>query len=213
MGLRCAAAAPLLAALLGVATGCTPNAIAGTEPRGDARSEAAPGAAPSAGAAVGGDAGAAPGLAGAGAGASANQDEALPALASEDLTRRAKHLVEAIAQDSPHLAGDFMFPREGYVAAKDAQDPSRAWDKTVSAPFAKRVHVLHKRMKGLERGQFVGIELGHTVTQITPRKKDFKKPLWRVKHSKILVNVDGRMQRIELGELTSYRGAWYVTRL
>ena len=206
-----------LGALAIVAAGCTPNAIAGTDRQaGKPAASASPDAGPKSGRDAGTTIGTAPSGSSAAVASAPDAgpaDDALPAMASEDLTLRARHFIEAVAQDSPQLAADFMFPREGYVATRDASDPSKVWEKNVNVPFQKRVHVLHKRMKGLERAQFVGIELGHSVTQVTPRKKDFKKPLWRVKHSKILVSIDGRVQRVELGEMTGYRGAWYLTRI
>lgn len=145
--------------------------------------------------------------------AGAPADEALPPSGSEDLTQRARHLVEAIAQDNPELAADILFPREAYLQARDSSDPAKAWEKHVRAPFAKQIHTLHKRSKGVEKAELVGIELGHSVGQISPKKKDLKKPLWRVRHSKVTMAVEGKNQRVEVAEMTSWRGAWYVTKL
>jgi hypothetical protein len=143
----------------------------------------------------------------------AGQDEALPPATSDDLASRAKHLLEAIAANNPELAADIAFPRDAYLASRDASDPSRAWEKNVRGPFARSVRTLNKRMKGLEHAQFLSIELGHSLTQVTPKKKDWKKPLWKVRHSRIAVSVEGRTQRIEIAEMTGWRGAWYVTKL
>jgi hypothetical protein len=140
-------------------------------------------------------------------------DEALPTVSTEELRRRAQHLIEAIAQDSPALAGDLIFPREGFVSARDTRDPTKAWERSVSNPFERRIATLHKRFHGLEQAQVVSVELGHAAAQMTPRTHEWKKPLWRVKHSRVLVSVGGKVQRLELPELTAWRGAWYVTRL
>ena len=72
---------------------------------------------------------------------------------------------------------------------------------------------IHRRSKGIEDAQFVAFELGHAVLQITPKKHDWKRPLWRVFRSKITYVIDGRTQRLEIAEMTSWRGNWYVTKL
>ena len=141
------------------------------------------------------------------------EDTAMPASSGDDLQVRMRHLLEAISQDNPDLASDALFPRDGYVASKDATDPQKAWEKRVSVPFRRSVERMHKRMKGIEHAKFVSFELGHSIVQITPKKKDFKKPLWRVKHSKLTFTIDGKTRHLDIAEMTAWRGAWYVTRL
>ncbi|MDF2694395.1 MAG: hypothetical protein K0S65_2778 [Labilithrix sp.] len=140
-------------------------------------------------------------------------DTAMPAATGEDLQTRMRHLLEAISQNNPDLAGDALFPRDGYIAAKDVADPQKAWEKKVSIAFRRSVERTHKKMKGSEHAKFVSFELGHSVVQLTPKKKDFKKPLWRVKHSKLTFTIDGKTRHLEIAEMTAWRGAWYVTRL
>lgn len=140
-------------------------------------------------------------------------DTAMPASSGEDLQARMRHLLEAVAQNNPDLAGDALFPRDAYVATKDVGDPQKAWDKRVSSGFRRSIERMHKRMKGIERAKFVSFEIGHSVVQITPKKKDFKKPLWRVKHSKLTFTIDGKTRHLDVAEMTAWRGAWYVTRL
>jgi hypothetical protein len=141
-----------------------------------------------------------------------NDDVGIPPTSSEELTARAKHLLEAITQDNPELAADVLFPRDGFIAARDVADAAKVWEKKVSGVFKKQVHQLHKR-KGIDRAQFVSLELGHSVMQATPRRHDWKKPLWKVKHSKLTFTIDGKPFRVDVGEMTAWRGAWYVTRL
>ena len=151
-----------------------------------------------------------------GAGATADSgvdDLALPPPANEELLARMRHLLEAIAQSNAELANDVVFPRDAYVAARDSVDPQKAWDKRVSGLFRRSVERTHKRTKGIENAKFVGFELGHAVAQLTPKKHDFKKPLWRVKHSKLTFTIDGKVRHLDIAELTAWRGAWYVTRL
>ena len=140
-------------------------------------------------------------------------DTAMPASSGDDLTLRMRHLLEALSQNNPDLASDALFPRDGYVATKDSPDPQKTWEKKVSIPFRRSVERSHKRMKGIEHARFVSFELGRSIVQITPKKKDFKKPLWRVKHSKLTFSIDGKERHLDIAEMTAWRGAWYVTRL
>ena len=140
-------------------------------------------------------------------------DELLPPSTSEEMTARARHLLEAIAHDSPELATDIVFPRDAYLATRDSADPGKAWDAKVTSAFHKSVHLLHKRTRGIEKAQFVSFELGHSVQQATPKKREWKRSLWRVKHSRLTYTVDGRTQRVEIAEMTGWHGAWYVTKM
>lgn len=145
--------------------------------------------------------------------AAVTEEVSLPASTSEELTARAKHLLEAVAHDNADLATDILFPRDAYLAARDTADPGKAWDAKVISAFRRHVHLMHKRTKGIEKAQFVGFEIGHSVLQTTPKKKDWKRPLWKVKHSRLTFTIDGRTQRLEVAEVMGWRGAWYVTRL
>jgi hypothetical protein len=138
---------------------------------------------------------------------------ALPAAASDELTLRARHLFEAIVRDNPDLGSDLLFPRDACAAARDANDPLKVWDAKIAATFRHGVHALHKRTKGIERAQFVSFELGRTVTQEAPKKHEWKESLWVVHHSRIDFTIDDRALHIDVAEMTSWRGAWYVTRL
>jgi hypothetical protein len=145
--------------------------------------------------------------------ASSADDGALPSATSDELTLRAQHLFEAIRLDNPDLASDVLFPRDAFEAAHDANDPGKTWDTKLAPSFRRGLHSLHKRTKGIERAQFVSFEIGRTVTQATPRKHEWKLPLWRVPHARLTYVLDGRTERFDIGELTSWRGAWYVTRV
>jgi hypothetical protein len=195
-------AAPFLVALTLVGGACKPSAAASTDAGTDARAP--------------GDAGASDASGASGAGVTeggAPDDGALPPATGDELTLRARHLLEAIAQDNPDLGSDLLFPRDGYMAARDVADPGRAWDAKAATAFRHAVHTLHRRTKGIERAQFVSFEIGRTVTQEEPRKRGWKEPLWVVHHSRVDFTLDGRDLHVDVAELTSWRGAWYVTRL
>jgi hypothetical protein len=147
------------------------------------------------------------------AGAQEAEDIALPRSSSEELSGRMRHLLEAISQNNPDLASDILFPRDAYAASKDHADPAKAWEKRLQNGFRRSVERMHRNLKGVEHAHFVSFELGTSVAQITPKKKDFKKPLWRVKHSKLTVTIEGKTRHLDIAEMTAWRGAWYVTRL
>lgn len=141
------------------------------------------------------------------------EDTAMPASTGEDLEKRMRHLLEAIVHNNPELAADALFPRDAYVAMKDTIDPLKTWDRKVASNFQRAVQRWHKQLKGVERARFISFELGHSIVQVPPKKKDFKKPLWRMKHAKLTFSIDGKVRSIDVAEMTAWRGAWYVTRL
>lgn len=168
---------------------------------------------------AGNDAGAAP-LRDGGPDGSASADAAvsevdvtMPLAVDEELQGRMRHLIEALAQGNPDLATDIVFPREAYLAVRDSANPDQAWEKSVSASFKHAVERTHKRTKGIEGAKFVSFELGRTVVQLTPKRHEFKKPLWRVKHSKLTFTIEGKTHTLDIQEMTGWRGAWYITRL
>jgi hypothetical protein len=140
-------------------------------------------------------------------------DDAIPQASSEELTARARHLLEAIAKDQSELATDIVFPRDGWLATREADDPGKEWERHVASPFRRAVHALSRRHKDLDRARFVSLELGHTVMQVTPHRHRWKKPLWTVTESRLTFMVDGRTRSLPIREMTAWRGAWYVTRL
>lgn len=149
----------------------------------------------------------------AGAADAAPVDDSIPPTSSEELTVRARHLLEAIAQDNGDLASDILFPRDGWIATRDAADAGKEWEKRVNHPFRRTLHLMSRRHKELDRAQFASLELGHSMTQATVKKRGWQKPLWIVTGSRITFVVDGRTRTLPVREMTAWRGAWYVTRL
>jgi hypothetical protein len=140
-------------------------------------------------------------------------DLAMPPATSDDLSARMRHLLEAVAQSNADLANDALFPRDAYVSTIDAADPQKTWERKLSGAFRRAVERTHKRTKGMESAKFVSFELGHSIGQLSPKKRDFKRPLWRVKHSKLTFTIEGKQRHLDIAEMTAWRGAWYVTRL
>ena len=140
-------------------------------------------------------------------------DDSIPPTSSDELNLRAKHLLEAMAQNNSDLASDFLFPRDGWVATRDALDPGKEWEKRVLHPFQRALRGLSRRHPDLVRAQFATLELGHSMTQATPKRHGWTKPLWVVSGSHLTFVVDGRTRTLPVREMVAWRGAWYVTRL
>jgi hypothetical protein len=140
-------------------------------------------------------------------------DRAMPAMSGEDLDNRMRHLLEALAQNNPDLGADALFPRDAYGASHDAKDALAEWEKRVHSPFRRSVERVHKKLRGIERAKFVSFEPGRAIMQVSTKKRSFTKPLWRVKHSKLTLSIDGKSHPIEIAEMIAWRGAWYITKL
>jgi hypothetical protein len=145
--------------------------------------------------------------------ASSPPDDVLPSAESDELPARARHLLEAIAKDDARLATDMLFPRDAWLASRDAADPGKEWDKRVANPFRRGVHALARRHSKLDRAQFVSFDVGRAISQETPRRHAWKKPLWTVRESHLTFVVDGRTRTIRVREMVAWRGAWYITNL
>jgi hypothetical protein len=139
-------------------------------------------------------------------------DDSILPTSSDELTGRARHLLEAVGKDDPDLATDILFPRDGWLATRDAPDPGKEWEKRVAAPFRRAVHV-DSRHHEIDRAQLVSLELGRAMVRSTPRRRGWKEPLWIVHGSRLTYIVDGHTRALAIREMTAWRGAWYVTRL
>jgi hypothetical protein len=139
-------------------------------------------------------------------------DDAVPSTSPEELSPRARHLLEAIAKDDASLAADIVFPRDAWIATRDAADGGKDWAKRVLAPFRRAIHALSKR-HGAGAAELVSFEIGRSMEQTTPHKRAWKEPLWTARESRITFSVDGKTRVLLIREMTAWRGAWYVTRL
>jgi len=140
-------------------------------------------------------------------------DDALPPFTSDELTTRAKHLLEAIQKDDASLATDLVFPRDAYLLVRDTPDPGKAWDMSVLGAFKKQVHLLHRKTKGIDRAVFTSFELGQPASEAMPKKRDLKRMLWRARRSRLGFTIDGKPSHFDVVEMTGRRGSWYVTKL
>jgi hypothetical protein len=139
-------------------------------------------------------------------------DDLLP-VATDGLSVRARHLLEAIAGDDAALATDILFPRDGWTSTRDAADPGKDWERVVAAPFRRGIHGMSRRHQNLARAQSVTLELGTAIAQVTPRSHAWKKAVWIAHGSHLVFVLDGRTRTLPVRELVAWRGEWYVTRL
>jgi hypothetical protein len=138
-------------------------------------------------------------------------DDSIPSTSSDELTARGRHLLEAITKDDADLATDMIFPRDGWMALRDAADPGKDWDKRVDRPFRRALHALSRHH--MDGAQFVSLDLGHAVVQESARHHGWTRALWTVHGSRLTYVVDGHTRTLSIREMTAWRGAWYVTRL
>jgi hypothetical protein len=144
--------------------------------------------------------------------AAVDDETVIPPTSSDELTGRAKHLLEAIVEGNPDLAQDIVFPRDAFLATHEGLDSASHWEKKVSGAFKKQVARLHKK-RAMDRAQFVALELGHSVTQSTPKHHDWKVALWRVRGSRLAYVIDGKPYTISISEMVAWHGAWYITKI
>ena len=125
-----------------------------------------------------------------------------------------RHLLEAVAQNNPDLANDALFPRDAYVAThrfrRSAEGVGARSSRARSAAPSSARTSARRAWRTRSSSSF---ELGHSIAQLAPKKRDFKRPLWRVKHSKLTFTIEGKQRHLDIAEMTAWRGAWYVTRL
>ncbi len=143
----------------------------------------------------------------------ASSFEDLPDGGARDLDTRAKHLLEAIAQNDVSLAADIVLPREAFIAARDAQDPASLYESKFKTSLATHIARIHRHEKGIENAVFVSFEVGQNTSRVVPHKHEWKEPLWRATRSTLTYTIDGRVHRIEVAEMIAWRGNWYVAKL
>lgn len=144
--------------------------------------------------------------------AEAPDDTALPSN-TDELQTRARHLVEAIAQSDATLAVDILFPRDAWLATRDAADPGKDWEMHVAEPFRRSVRAIARHHRDLEHAEAISLQLGSSMSEANPRKHGWKKPLWIVNGSTLTFVAGGHTRTLSIREMVAWRGAWYVTRL
>jgi hypothetical protein len=146
------------------------------------------------------------------------QKRTRPPDTSDDLETRARHLLDAIAQNEPKLADDFFFPRAPFLPLKDVQDPGRYFDQLL-ATYHRDISALHASRKNWSDVTIVSFALGTPPGWVAPGKEYNKIGYFRSFHAKLRyrgrgdAGSDARTSDIAVATLISWAGRWYVTHL
>jgi hypothetical protein len=140
------------------------------------------------------------------------ENRSKPQLASSDLSERAQHLFEAIAQNEPALGDDFFFPRDPFIALKDVRDPAR-YHTELLAVYHRDIRELHASRKGWTGATFASFELGTPPTWVAPGKEYNKIGYYRTFRGKLRYRIGERSTEIDVSTIISWDGRWYVTHL
>lgn len=139
-------------------------------------------------------------------------NKVLPPLESEELTQRAKKLLDAIVRDDPALAESFWFPKEPFIPLKDVKGPGKYWDN-LHATYARDIHALHRKRKSWEGATFVGFKMGSTPKWVPPGDEANKIGYYRSFRGKLTYKVDDKNSTIEVHTIISWQGEWFITHL
>ena len=140
------------------------------------------------------------------------ENRRMPPLSSPDLTERAKHLFQAIAENQPELADDFFFPKEPFIPLKDVADPGRYFDQLI-ATYHRDIASLHAKRKDWSGAAFVSFELGTTPGWVAPGKEYNKIGYFRTFRGKLTYSIGGVTRDLSVTTIISWDGCWYTTHL
>jgi hypothetical protein len=135
-----------------------------------------------------------------------------PITDSEELQRRAKLLLDAVASDEPAGADPFWFPNEPFLVLKDIKDPGKYWDQLHRA-YAKDIHTLHAKRKSWDGVVFKRFELGSTPKWVKPGEEANKIGYYRSFHGQIHYEIGGEASSIDVHTVITWQGRFYVTHL
>ncbi len=131
---------------------------------------------------------------------------------SDELQRRAKLLLDAVAKDEPGGADPFWFPNEPFLVLKDIKDPGKYWDQLHRA-YAKDIHTLHEKRKSWDGVVFKRFELGSTPKWVKPGEEANKIGYYRSFHGQIHYEVGGEASSIDVHTVITWQGRFFVTHL
>ncbi len=138
-------------------------------------------------------------------------DDVVP-MTSEELTVRAKHLVDAIVADNAELAVDFLLSREAYAATHTGKDLGRQWEAKIKRPFSRAIHRLHRKRR-IDHATFGSFQLGSKMTKKPLRHGRKNTSYWHVQRSTLTIQIEGKSLTLRITELAAWKGAWYILRL
>jgi hypothetical protein len=139
-------------------------------------------------------------------------NKVLPPLASEELTKRAAQLFDAIVHDDPARGESFWFPKEPFIPLKDVKGADKYWDN-LHRTYARDIHALHKKRASWEGATFEGFELGSAPKWVPPGDEGNRIGYYRTFRGKLRYRIAEQTQSIEVRVIISWQGRWYITHL
>ncbi len=139
-------------------------------------------------------------------------NKVLPPLESEELTLRAKKLLDAIVHDDPAIGESFWFPKEPFIPLKDVKGPDKYWNN-LHATYERDIHALHRKRKSWEGATFVSFKMGSTPKWVPPGDEANKIGYYRSFRGKLTYRIDEKNTTIEVHTIISWQGEWFITHL
>jgi len=139
-------------------------------------------------------------------------NKVLPPLESDDLTQKAKKLLDAIIRDDPAVGESFWFPKEPFIPLKDVKGPDKYWNN-LHATYARDIHALHRKRKSWEGATFVSFKMGSTPKWVPPGDEANKIGYYRSFRGKLTYRIDEKNTTIDVHTIISWQGEWFITHL
>lgn len=136
-----------------------------------------------------------------------------PDPASPSFQTRMSALFNGIAADDPQLALPAFFPATAYAQVKAVANPKVDWERRLVAAFKRDLHAIHQRF-GSKKISFVRVEIpAHAVRWVEPDEEMNRIGYFRVYGSRLVLDVGGHIENVDIKSLISWRGEWYVVHL
>jgi hypothetical protein len=129
-----------------------------------------------------------------------------------EVEAKMRRLFDAIVADDPGLAAASFFPRAAFLLVKDMRDPGIYYDR-LRRRFDSDIHVLHRKVPGIEHAQFERFELAQRGGFVMPHEEGNRLPYWAARHSILHFRIGQSAQRLEVRVLISWDAQWYVIHL
>ncbi len=139
-------------------------------------------------------------------------NKVLPPLTSEELTKRAFQLFDAIVHDEPARGESFWFPKEPFLPLKDVKGPGKYWDN-LHRTYERDIHALHKKRSSWEGATFEGFEVGSKPKWVPPGDEANKIGYYRSFRGKLRYRIGDTSKTIDVHTIISWQGRWYITHL
>lgn len=128
---------------------------------------------------------------------------------------RVDALVRAIVADDPSLAIPAFFPVTAYAQVKAVSNPALDWERRLIAAYKRDIHAIHQRLgASAAKATFARVEVpAHAVRWVEPDEESNRLGYFRVYGARVVLDVAGRQEVVEIKSLISWRGEWYVVHL